>query len=303
MCIKMKKKKKRKWKWIKGYKGLYRISRTGKIKSYHKGFKGKILVQAENLQGYKIIGLYKNGRGKTFSVHRLVLETFVGSCPEGMQACHNDGDKTNNKVSNLRWDTPRNNSKDRVLHGTQAKGEIIGTSILTDEEVLEIRELYATKEFSITKLATIYEVGKSTIRYIINGTYWAHVGGPTIERKRTITEEDVYNIRVKRAEGIKVRELANEYNVDNATISYIVRGATWKHVGGPITKKRKFTEKEIIKIRKLIAKGIKTCKEVADKYGVTSAAVNAISKGKTYTYFGGPITKKKRNKTKLKLVK
>lgn len=50
-------------------------------------------------------------------VHRLVLETFVGPRPEGMEACHNNGDPTDNRLGNLRWDTRSENVKDAVRHG------------------------------------------------------------------------------------------------------------------------------------------------------------------------------------------
>ncbi|QOV97160.1 HNH endonuclease [Rhodococcus pyridinivorans] len=51
-------------------------------------------------------------------VHRLVLEAFTGPCPDGMVGCHNDGDTTNNRLDNLRWDTPGANNRDKRTHGT-----------------------------------------------------------------------------------------------------------------------------------------------------------------------------------------
>lgn len=50
-------------------------------------------------------------------IHRLILETFVGPCPGGMECCHNDGDPTNNALSNLRWDTSKANKADMAKHG------------------------------------------------------------------------------------------------------------------------------------------------------------------------------------------
>jgi len=50
-------------------------------------------------------------------VHRLVLEAFAGPCPDGMEACHGDGDPTNNRRLNLRWDTRSSNQLDTVRHG------------------------------------------------------------------------------------------------------------------------------------------------------------------------------------------
>lgn len=51
--------------------------------------------------GHLMLKIY----GKTMAVHRLILLAFVGPCPAGMEACHNDGNPGNNAVENLRWDT------------------------------------------------------------------------------------------------------------------------------------------------------------------------------------------------------
>jgi hypothetical protein len=74
------------------------------------------------VQGYAVVTLFRDGRRKMVKVHRLVLDTFVGQCPEGMEGCHNNGDKTNNNLWNLRWDTPHSNMRDRDSHGRTARG-------------------------------------------------------------------------------------------------------------------------------------------------------------------------------------
>jgi hypothetical protein len=64
--------------------------------------------------GYPSVHLFSGGVAKLFCVHRLVLETFVGLCPKGMECCHApDPDKTNCRLENLRWDTRGNNHRDR----------------------------------------------------------------------------------------------------------------------------------------------------------------------------------------------
>jgi hypothetical protein len=57
-------------------------------------------------------------QGRTRYVHQLVLEAFVGPRPSGMECCHGDGDPSNNRLVNLRWDTKSSNVLDRVRHGT-----------------------------------------------------------------------------------------------------------------------------------------------------------------------------------------
>jgi hypothetical protein len=66
---------------------------------------------------YLRVPLRAGGQQKYVSVHRLVLEAFVGACPDGLQACHFDDNPTNNHLSNLRWDTPSANMYDKVRNG------------------------------------------------------------------------------------------------------------------------------------------------------------------------------------------
>lgn len=58
-----------------------------------------------------------NGTVSCHYVHRLVLKAFVGPCPKGQWAAHNDGNTENNSLTNLRWDTPANNCADKKRHG------------------------------------------------------------------------------------------------------------------------------------------------------------------------------------------
>ncbi len=73
---------------------------------------GKILKPYMK-NGYLTVDLYKNKKMYHKKIHRLMLETFVGPCPRGMESCHNNGIKTDNRPENLRWDTHKNNCMDR----------------------------------------------------------------------------------------------------------------------------------------------------------------------------------------------
>lgn len=65
--------------------------------------------------------MYRGGSVVRARVHRLVLEAFVGPCPEGQQACHADDDKANNSLINLRWDSPSANAADMRRNGRNAQ--------------------------------------------------------------------------------------------------------------------------------------------------------------------------------------
>lgn len=113
-----------KWIPIAGYEGSYEVSNTGVVRSIARLDAIGRPKAEKNLRpdprpsGHLRVTLCQNSKTRRFWVHRLVLEAFVGPRPEGMEACHNDGDPMNNNVLNLRWDTKSANAQDRVRHGT-----------------------------------------------------------------------------------------------------------------------------------------------------------------------------------------
>ena len=80
--------------------------------------RGRVLRPAPDASGHLRVALCPgDGRQHTKKVHRLVLEAFVGPCPDGMECCHANGDPADNRLANLRWDTPASNTQDRIRHG------------------------------------------------------------------------------------------------------------------------------------------------------------------------------------------
>lgn len=97
-----------KWKPITGY-DRYEVSDQGRIR----GPRG-VTAGAVGSRGYRQAYLRNPGQkqGTTRNVHVLVAEAFIGPRPPGLQVCHNDGNKNNNTLSNLRYDTPKANWQD-----------------------------------------------------------------------------------------------------------------------------------------------------------------------------------------------
>lgn len=94
------------WKQIPKYE-KYEISTLGKVRSFRSK---KILKTQINNNGYEQIMYDRNGPANIrLYVSRLVLLTFIGSYPEKMEASHLNGKRTDNRLSNLVWETRKEN--------------------------------------------------------------------------------------------------------------------------------------------------------------------------------------------------
>lgn len=167
------------WKPIPGHE-KYEASDRGRIRSVdrevvqtskwgkpmRRRLRGKILAPGRHPDGHLIVNLSPAG---SKAVHLLVLLTFVGRPPAGREACHYDGDPANNWLSNLRYDTHKNNEADKLRHGTLPRGERQGAARLTRKEVRKIR---ASKLMGVT-LAALYGISPTHVCNIRLGKAWS----------------------------------------------------------------------------------------------------------------------------------
>ena len=151
----------------------YRVDKDGAVWSRRKsiGRTWKRLRPATNEHGYKFVAIRRNdGERKTVRVHRLVLLAYVGEpLPEQTHTRHLDGDKLNNKPSNLCWGTPKENAADMRRHETQH-------TKISPGDVREVRRLSAAG-FSLRQIAANLPIGKTEVHRIVRGVHWAWVGG------------------------------------------------------------------------------------------------------------------------------
>lgn len=153
----------------------YEITSRGNVYSLKNGKRIKI-KQRTNKAGYKSVELSKNGRTKFYYVHRLVLEAFVGSCPEGMECRHfPDRDPANNNLWNLSWSDRVTNHADKIIHGTSFRGIKVNTAKLTPKLVRRIRKLHRSKKYLQKELAKMFRVSQPNISSIVLKQSWAHV--------------------------------------------------------------------------------------------------------------------------------
>lgn len=154
---------------------FYDVSTMGRVRSWRNARWGwrdepRVLTLGLHTGGYLQVTLSHEGRAFPRYVHRLVLETFVGHCPDAMEACHNNGVRTDNRLENLRWDTLSANQLDRHLHGTMNSGH----TPLPDEQVIWIRKQVAGGTPQRT-LARSLNLSEALISRMVNRKTYRHV--------------------------------------------------------------------------------------------------------------------------------
>ena len=167
------------WKDVAGYEGVYQVSNLGRVRSvdrlvqYSDGrkytYKGKMIKLAENKNrgGYLYVRLSHNQRKVLKSLHRLVAETFIENSGNKPEVNHIDGDKGNNKVSNLEWVTSKENSEHAVKNGLIPSGQDSYQAAFSNNQVRDMRKQYKGG-FRLTDLAEKFGVNPSTMHSILN---------------------------------------------------------------------------------------------------------------------------------------
>lgn len=171
------------WRSVAGFEGFYEVSDLGRVRSLERidsigrRIRGRILrgCSASN-QNRPYFHLWKDGKLHAFYLSRLVLSAFVGACPEGMEACHNNGNVLDSQLDNLRWDTPISNAADRIRHGKQVriKGERHGKAKLKEQDVRDIFEMRRDGAL-LEQIANNKCVDASYVAQILKRRYWAHL--------------------------------------------------------------------------------------------------------------------------------
>lgn len=159
-----------KWKFIRGYEGIYEVSDLGNLRSKHGMLKPSMSGR------YSQIHLYKLGERKGFQVSRLVALAFIPNPENKPEVNHIDGNRSNNKCSNLEWVTSSENKKHAYRVGLMVKSSGNGNAKLNDTKVKRIRlmkEIDPTMKYK--DIASLFDVDPSVISKIFSRTRWARV--------------------------------------------------------------------------------------------------------------------------------
>lgn len=217
------------WKPIPEFEG-YEASDLGRIRSWwerrHRsnGYKGEIYYEIGSAwhllkpkpddRGRLRLNLrHESGRIRTVMVAHAVLTAFVGPRPPKMQACHfPDADVTNNRLGNLRWDTPKENTRDAGRHGTK--------KILLSDQLCEIDRL-AREGFTMSEIASRLGVRISAICRAIRREGLSKTRRPPSEKR--LPEAKIEEMRRLRQEGFSDRRIAAMLGMSKANL--------WRRLG------------------------------------------------------------------------
>jgi len=135
---------------------------------------GKVLKPWVREDGYRMYIVRRAGKSFHKKAHQMVCEAFHGPQPFQLaEVCHNDGSRTNDHYSNLRWGTRKENHADKVAHGTSARGENQGAHKLSSADVEAIKA--ACRGGALQRVvAEQYGVQQSQISRIVSGVRRAY---------------------------------------------------------------------------------------------------------------------------------
>lgn len=173
------------WKPVVGYEGQYDVSSEGRVRSLarkcHLGrrtLKARILLQSPNAEGYLRLSLKSEGKARTVRVNRLVAMAFmpIPNCDE-MEVNHKNGIKSDNAVSNLEWNTRKENQSHAVETGLWDKKKFYGKMrIHSDEVILTVAKLLRLG-FKNSQVVRLTGISISTISFIRNGQVHSELTG------------------------------------------------------------------------------------------------------------------------------
>mgnify|MGYP002814111959 CR=1 FL=1 len=154
----------------------YHISSLGRLRrrtSARGAVVGKILKFRPDKDGYLRFKVYSPWSRYVLRIHREVAHAFLGPCPEGKEVNHQDGDKTNNRVTNLEYVTQQENLAHATRNGLKAKGEQNGYSKYTEKEIRIMKSMAMTMRPS--EVADCLGLPRTTVWGVVSGKAWKHV--------------------------------------------------------------------------------------------------------------------------------
>lgn len=164
------------WKDVVGFEGAYQVSHMGNVRSLERKVRGphgtqrtRLALQRmlhRNADRYVVVDLCKYSKTHHKLVHRLVAEAFIANPARRPQVNHINGVRHDNRVENLEWCSPLENSQHSIRlyrSGSPTKHHFLGK--LTVEQVRIVKTYSRPLTQGLCKmLAELYKCSSATIR-------------------------------------------------------------------------------------------------------------------------------------------
>jgi len=169
------------WRGVTDSVGTYGVSDKGKVRSkrYRNGKPSadwRILKPSLDTEGYPYVCLYLHGKRTVRRVAHLVADAFLP--PKSLTdkvVRHLNDQPADNRAVNLARGTHKDNAQDSIRNDTFARGIAHGRAKLTEDDVREVRRLYATGKFTQRELALKFDVSQMIVYRIVRRKAWKHV--------------------------------------------------------------------------------------------------------------------------------
>lgn len=172
-----------------------------------------------------------NVGGKLIKSHRIAYRMCRGEIPAGMLVCHRCDNPLCCNPSHLFLGSGKDNIQDMIAKGRQVclSGEDHGSSILSEEQVVKIRNDYASGSTQ-TEIAERHGVSRGAIGDVVARRRWRGVSGgaPYVNRSRKLTPRDVMEIRGLRKIGWSGKEIGPFYGITDGMVYHISSGRAWR---------------------------------------------------------------------------
>src|SRR5699024_7924734 len=116
---------------------------------------------------------------------RMSYEIENGAIPEGLMVCHRCGNRRCVRPDHLYAGTAKDNVRDMIAHGTPTqcltmnknakRGEGNVLAKLEEPEVIAIRQMYASGDYTLKQLTHLYGVAATNIHSIVRRKTWTHI--------------------------------------------------------------------------------------------------------------------------------
>jgi hypothetical protein len=157
------------WKPLEEYKGI-EVSSVGRIRrAANKRRKERILTEfPKDRDGYCRCSVQKqDGTWTSQPVHRLVAKAFLSNPLNKQAVNHIDGNRTNNKVENLEWVTPKENVIHSFKFGRRKECKIVPRkTLLTDFQISQINKL--RELYTVNQIAKLFNIEYQSLKNIIH---------------------------------------------------------------------------------------------------------------------------------------